>query len=208
MTHSAAPPQRPNMEGKRSVAVVYENPANGYQETSSSPTLWTFVFGPFYFAQKGIWRHVVLSAMVALFTAGISWLFYPFFAESIVRNHYMRMGWKPVGAFQPATTGGFTLEVAGESHYQGNLEMICRGRSEDGHQLRVEATLILDDENPYDSNAVRVDIQGLPVGHLSRKEAVRYRRSGAGEALVDAEIRGGWDRGGGDRGHFGVWLDL
>lgn len=108
----------------------------------------------------------------------------------------------------------FSVDVVGESHYQGNLEVICGGRTEDGADKNVEATLILEDENPFDPNAVRVDIEGKTVGYLSRETARNYRRWLERKGLVHDEIRctavikGGWDRGKGDRGHFGVTLAL
>jgi hypothetical protein len=74
--------------------------------------------------------------------------------------------------------------------------------------------LVLDDDNPYDSLAVRVEIRGCIVGHLSRENAREYRRQlkKAGHPALTASCKalivGGWDRGGGDRGHFGVRLDL
>jgi len=110
--------------------------------------------------------------------------------------------------------GTFQIEVVGESHYQRALERICGGRSEDGANKIVEATLILEDDNPYDDKAVRVDIDGQTVGYLPRSAARLYRRKlrKAGHARLtgkcSAVVRGGWDRGGSDRGHFGVWLDL
>lgn len=108
----------------------------------------------------------------------------------------------------------FKVAVVGESHYQGNLEAICGSRSYDGENRIVEACLVLEDSNPFDDQAVRVDIEGRPVGHLNREMARQYRAklTEAGFAGVDAycnaRIRGGWDRGGGDRGSYGVWLDL
>jgi hypothetical protein len=62
--------------------------------------------------------------------------------------------------------------------------------------------------------AVRVDVQGQTVGHLSRELARQYRKQleragyGSTDAYCDARIRGGWDRGEGRRGHYGVFLDL
>lgn len=110
--------------------------------------------------------------------------------------------------------GHYGIEVVGESHYQRDLENICGGRSEDGAEKYVEATLILEDSNPHDRKAVRIDIQGKTVGYLSRELAHEYRKrlTEAGHnkltGVCNAVIRGGWDRGGGNRGHFGVWLDL
>jgi hypothetical protein len=36
--------------------------------------------------------------VIALFTLGLSWLVYPFFARGIVEKHYLRMGWQRVAA--------------------------------------------------------------------------------------------------------------
>ena len=69
-------------------------------------------------------------------------------------------------------------------------------------------------DNPYDSEAVRIEIQDQTVGHLDRETARSFREkmtefglTGAA-AKCSAIIVGGWDRGDGDRGHFGVKLDL
>ncbi len=43
------------------MAIIYENPSNGYREVSSAPWLWTLVFGPFYFGVKG-WLRTTPSA--------------------------------------------------------------------------------------------------------------------------------------------------
>ncbi len=110
--------------------------------------------------------------------------------------------------------GVFELEVVGESHYQQALEAAVGGRSAAGADLIVEAILIAEDTNPYDSKAIRLDIGGRTVGYLRREEARRFRAE-FGRLLrandfvcCKANIRGGWSRGSGDRGHFGVWLDV
>jgi hypothetical protein len=113
-----------------------------------------------------------------------------------------------------AGPGKFALAVVGESRYQKNLETICGPRCEDGVDHSAEATLVLEDANPHDASAVRVDIAGLTVGYLSREHARQYRSelAKAGQprvmATCAAKIRGGWDRGPRNRGDFGVWLDL
>jgi hypothetical protein len=109
--------------------------------------------------------------------------------------------------------GNFAIDVVGESHYQDNLETICGGRSGKSQDLRVRATLVPEKDNPYDKHAVRVDIDGKPIGHLRRDAAREYRRELASAgfkntpATCGANVRGGWKRGK-DKGHFGVWLDL
>ena len=71
----------------------FRNPANGHIETVSHPILWTFLFGCFYFAYKGLWMHAAFSLVIAILTSAISWFIYPFFAPGIMRNHYLRNGW-------------------------------------------------------------------------------------------------------------------
>ncbi len=110
--------------------------------------------------------------------------------------------------------GTYSIDVVGESHYQEALESVCGGRTEDSQRLKVEAFLVPEDENPHDPKAVCVYIQEQTVGHLERETARSFREQmakiGASRRAVkcDAIIVGGWDRGGGDRGYFGVKLDL
>lgn len=110
--------------------------------------------------------------------------------------------------------GAFEVDVVGESHYQAALESICGGRNESGHRLEVKASLVPENDNPHDSKAVRICIQDKTVGYLDRQAARAYRKKMAGIGLTDVTVKcdavivGGWDRGGGDRGYFGVKLDL
>lgn len=111
--------------------------------------------------------------------------------------------------------GFFECEIVGEASYQRAISAICGGKCEAGHQLsRKQAVLVLEDDNPHDELAVRVDIDGRTVGYLSRRLARSYRKRLRAQGLplanytCPALIVGGWDRGGGDVGHFGVKLDL
>ncbi|MDC3385625.1 hypothetical protein OAW67_00505 [Planktomarina sp.] len=77
--------------------MTFENPQNGYRETVSRfAWVWALLFGFLYFAFKGVWRHALIGLLLGLVTAGFSWLIYPFFARSIVANHYRRQGWVEV----------------------------------------------------------------------------------------------------------------
>ena len=79
---------------QRKLMMQFENPSNGYRESISGLTwLWALIFGALYFAYKGIWRHFVIGLILGIFTFGISWLLYPFFAKGIVVNHYNKQGW-------------------------------------------------------------------------------------------------------------------
>lgn len=71
----------------------FQNTNNDYIETISAPFLWCLLFGIFYFLAKGVWGHAIISLILAMCTAGISWLIYPFFAKGIIRKKYLQNGW-------------------------------------------------------------------------------------------------------------------
>lgn len=104
--------------------------------------------------------------------------------------------------------GTFPLDIVGESHYQGSLNSICGGKNEDGHELLVTAKVIPDFDNPYDSNAYRIEIEGKPVGYLARNIAAEFK-SLVGDRITvcPAVISGGWKRKGSE-GSYGVKLDI
>jgi HIRAN domain len=108
--------------------------------------------------------------------------------------------------------GGNQIRVVGESYYEDNLDQVCGGRTDEGHDYDCMAVLVAEPTNPYDPNAVAVYVDGRMVGHLPRDAAKAYqpiaRRLGGHYGACTANIRGGWDRGGGDTGHYGVVLDL
>lgn len=110
--------------------------------------------------------------------------------------------------------GGRTVEAVGESYYQDALARVCGGKTYDGHQHPCIATLVPEPHNPYDRNAVGIYVDGQKVGHLSRSDAAAYQpllARLANDGVVGtctAMIVGGWDRGAGDEGHFGIRLDL
>ena len=110
--------------------------------------------------------------------------------------------------------GKYEFDIVGESNYQSWLESICGGKTAEGHEKLIQATIVHEDDNPYDNKAVRVDIEGEVVGYFSKKNARDYRKklNEAGHPGItttcSAMIVGGWNRGKGDKGHFGVKLDL
>ena len=110
--------------------------------------------------------------------------------------------------------GKFNFEIVGESNYQGALEMICGGRDEESAKQRAEASLVLENDNPYDDKAVRIDISGKTVGYLSKVNARKYREFlvirnyGNIVGVCQAIVVGGWSRSKEETGSFGVKLDL
>lgn len=107
------------------------------------------------------------------------------------------------------------VEVVGESAHQDELLDLAGGhRRYGGVDIEAVAELVLEPHNPYDAAAVLVRIEGRSVGHVARRDVVRLRPiideslDLHGMATCRAVIRGGWDRGRGDVGRFGVVLLL
>jgi len=127
-----------------------------------------------------------------------------------------------MGAYLFPPVGRKRVDVVGESHYQGTLQRIGGGRTTDGtRDPDHTAALLPEPTNPYDPNAVRVVIlashaaqKSGKVGYLSRENAVTYRPiidrlAAYGKVTVcRASLKGGWDRGPGDRGSIGVDLHM
>jgi hypothetical protein len=92
------------------------------------------------------------------------------------------------------------IGAVGESQYQDALRQVSRnGRL-------CSATLVPEPDNPFDVNAVAVQIDGLTVGYLCRTDARRYQRrllTLERPLVVPAKLIGGTD----DKPSFGVLLD-
>lgn len=119
---------------------------------------------------------------------------------------------EPLGRIDPPTerAGQYLGEVVGESHYQRELAEVAGGYSASGHEIEIEARIVLEDDNPHDPLAVAVYIGTEKVGHLSRGHARRFRRDaqqGVRVFMCRALIVGGWTDGR-ERGYFGVKLDM
>lgn len=75
--------------------------------------------------------------------------------------------------------GEFTFAVAAES-YQGAIHQLAQeidpDEDPDPKARILKAHLIPDNDNPYDSDAVRIDINNRTVGHLNRDQAHSFRR--------------------------------
>lgn len=132
-------------------------------------------------------------------------------------------GPKPKGRGPPAAVSqwriqplpvGRRVDVVGEASYQDELEDVAGGRTYRGADELKTAVLVPEPSNPYDPNAIRVTIDGVLVGYLSRKNAElvsEYLNGLAAQGTLvscSARVVGGWRRKGGDDGHFGVVLDV
>ena len=72
-------------------------------------------------------------------------------------------------------SGDETLEVVGESNYQDALRRIVDSPLGDAVRHAVVAVLVPEPSNPYDSNAINVQIEGSIIGYLSRNDRDHLR---------------------------------
>ena len=109
-------------------------------------------------------------------------------------------------------SGDFDLQVVGESHRQDELKRVAGPYTREGRRVQELAVMMPDNSNPHDANAVMVKIGTGVVGYLDRENARRWREevfsTGISGAGCQALITGGWDRGRGDSGMYGVRLDV
>jgi hypothetical protein len=103
----------------------------------------------------------------------------------------------------------FAQPIVGESFYLKSFRAVFGNRSEDGVDVIRPVVVACQDDNPHDPMAVCVRLDGHLVGYLSRADVRKFRKSyGEQSVACDATIRGGWSRGPGDKGDYGVMLDL
>jgi hypothetical protein len=107
--------------------------------------------------------------------------------------------------------GDELINVVGESHYQPAIRAACGAGINEEVLFECFAELVPEPSNPYDSNAVKVLIDGRQVGHLSRSDAVELgpaivaAREAAGGSLCRAVIAGHKDS---ETTNLGVFLHL
>jgi hypothetical protein len=124
---------------------------------------------------------------------------------------------RPSGAVATVSIKGpgtFQVQVVGVLNYQGVLAEICGREIGKGAYFKTTALLVLENNHPSDSDAVRVEIDNQVVGYLGHLNARKYRAhlesigQPAAIASCKAVIVGGRDRGSEEYGHFGIRLDL
>jgi hypothetical protein len=77
--------------------------------------------------------------------------------------------------------GRFTFVVAAESYQSAIRQLIQKNainpdEDSDPKTHILKAYLIPDSNNPYDSNAVRIDIDNRTIGHLNREQAHHFHQ--------------------------------
>lgn len=101
-----------------------------------------------------------------------------------------------------ADTNNYNQEVVGEASYLKNLKSIAANGTNKGRITGLTAVLTPEPDNKYDSNAVRVDINGLQVGYLPAPTAKKHIKANKGTINCPAVIFGGEK----DKPNYGVWL--
>lgn len=105
-------------------------------------------------------------------------------------------------------SGSYNFDIVGEASYQDALDRLAGGKTDAGVNVEKWATLVMEKNNPFDPNAVRVDIEGQTVGYLSRAHAQRFRKTiNRSNCAAPALITGGWKRAG-SKGNYGVKLNF
>jgi hypothetical protein len=109
------------------------------------------------------------------------------------------------------TGHGYAVAIVGESYRQTALRDLSAGRRLRGEEVRFTAAVTPEPTNPYDANAVRIDIlNGVQIGYLSREDAAAYALvlktviATGKQGVCRARLIGGTA----DKPSIGVLLDL
>lgn len=81
--------------------IRFKNPKNNRVELVPSKMgafFLMFLFGFFYLAYRGLWRHVGGAILAAIFTGGVSWFIFAIYAHQIITEHYKKTGWIQLNA--------------------------------------------------------------------------------------------------------------
>ena len=104
------------------------------------------------------------------------------------------------------SNASYTYNIVGEQSYQNDLKKIAGPKEEESKFFECYAKVSSDPFNQYDKNAIKVEINGLIVGYISKVEAAKL----AGRVInktVPAVIDGGWLDDDGE-GSYGVKLAI
>jgi hypothetical protein len=120
------------------------NPVNGARK-NTLPFLWTLLFGGFYFIANGMWGQSVIALFVSVITFGIGWLVYPFVAKSMVRRHYLKLGWLEVDEYNRRLGNG-SAPISWVGANKPENQPVTLPRHEGGIKIRCRNCSSLNDE--------------------------------------------------------------
>lgn len=134
--------------------------------------------------------------------------------EEYGRNRLPRDWWQVEGAVALCADKGPTVEVVGESFYQGNFEDIIGTPYERGVYWDIVAQVLFQDGNPHDPNAVLIVSGGKPLGHIAKRDSLKFRRQILAvnpeqrPVICKGQIIGGWANEGGVKASYGLTLSI
>ena len=106
-------------------------------------------------------------------------------------------------------SGQYAVDIICESTYQQTLDNLVGPTREVEEARYCTAMLILEGSGVYDTDHVRVEIDGRTVGYLAPADAVKYRDKKPAKVMsVSALIVGDRESSDGYSAHYGVRLDL
>lgn len=120
----------------------------------------------------------------------------------------------PVSTFTWPDLGNYEFDVVGESYHQKTLAAMAGDHGAKSAAVYTTAHIVPDANNQYDDKAMRIDIAGHTVGHLSREDASSFRRRldnkklGITTTSCGALIVGGYVDKAGKKMSYGVRLDI
>lgn len=104
-----------------------------------------------------------------------------------------------------------SIQVAGTSYRQKELQRIAGKKTKDGVDLPVVAALVPEPSNKHDRNAVSVQINGTLVGYLPsgkaaevQRDLIEFRKRTRTHVAVNGKIIGGQKRSRKDEANYGV----
>lgn len=133
--------------------------------------------------------------------------------EGYGRKSPDRNWYKVEGTFPLKYSGEPKYEIVGESQRQSTIQEIVGETYDDGVYWHVVAQLCFVEDNPHDTNAVGVFIEGRHVGYIPAADASRVRSeiSAANPderpVICKSMIRGGFKKGN-KRADYGVTIGL
>jgi hypothetical protein len=110
--------------------------------------------------------------------------------------------------------GNYEFEIVGESNYQQALQSLAGNHGDESPEKECTALIAPEDNNPHDGAAVRIDIDNMTVGYLSRADARSFRRRlgakkmSGNHTCCGAIIVGGFRMKNGLKASYGVKLDI
>ena len=92
--------------------------------------------------------------------------------------------------------GDYNYEVVGESYQRDHLTSLIRAhKAFDTGEIVSTAVLEMEPTNPFDSNAVKVVVEGTQVGYIPKFDspAVTAMIKKSGKSVYEVPVRIGWD---------------